>query len=164
MKKILLPFVCLLFLAFRCSDDDDDVEHHFAKYKTNIVGKWMISDYSSGSVKNLAELDKFEPCSSKGLKTFNSDDSVLETYFFGKDCNENSANLKGYKLHRNTVTITEKGGGKEQATDYVTKYDIIELNSSKLVIKGYYVDEGIKGQDPLLNEEEYFTYTYKKIK
>lgn len=160
MKKILLLFVGLALLV-SCSSDDGNSE---SNKKERIIGNWLLVDYSDSSTPDISEILKEVPCAAKQMTTFNIDQTMVETSFYGDNCDEISFSTSNYEVEGEVLNTINTEGGFEPGSDSVVKFYIKELTASKLVIQCFYIDLGIGHPNPELTEEEYYTLTYKRIK
>ena len=153
MKKLsLLLFTVIIY--FSCSSDDNSS----ANYENNeIIGSWKITEYRDNIFNNIQEVDaNDEPCFSLSTKTYNSNLILKDYYKYGNSCQNSGVTNKTFQINGNILTETEQNGGYESNTDYIVKYYIEELSSTKLKLKGFYVNEGVTGSNPDRSDEPFY--------
>ena len=154
MKKLLF-LLLVTVLSLSCSSDEEQRNVG----QDEILGDWKIIAYSDEQYSNIQEVDADEPCFSETIIKYNTNLSLIEYYKYGNNCSNTGSNNKIYSLDGNILTHTTVNGGYEPNTDYVVKYEIQELTSTTLKLKGIYVDEGVSGVPP---ETEPFYSTWEK--
>ncbi|SHJ18418.1 lipocalin family protein [Flavobacterium haoranii] len=158
MKKAIFLFTTGI-LTLSCSSDDDSTPNYT---NDNIVGSWKIIDYHDNYFNNIQEVEENdEPCFSLQTKDFNSNLTLDFNYKYGNSCQNSGTTNNTFSINGNILTEIEPNGGYEPNTDYVVKYYIEELNDNTLKLKGFYVDEGVSGENP--ENGEYFYETWQKI-
>jgi len=97
-------------------------------------------------------------------REFKTDDTIKINYFFGDNCQNSGINNWTFTVSNNKLFTKEPNGGLNPDNDYIINYNILELNSTTLIIEGYYVDEGVDGITPQeIPTGQRFTETWKRI-
>lgn len=139
MKFNILVLISFFSLISCSSDDSSNVIE-----SQNLIGLWKIIDYNDSVFDNLADVEENdEPCFSLKTKKFNADFSLNDNYKYGNNCQNSGSIAKIYSIEGNILTETEINGGLQPNRDYIVKYEIQELTSTILKLKGIYVDEGV---------------------
>lgn len=161
MKKLytLLAIAFVSVFVFSCSSDDNGSKNITAD---QMIGKWIITDYSDSQIKSLAELVKVEPCGDRDVFDFSTNGILYFSYAYGTNCSSSGTNNLKYSLSGNLLTTVEEGAGYNPNTDYIVKYQVVAVTSSTLILKAVYVDDGY-GDNPDLSNEEMFTVSFKRI-
>lgn len=156
MKKIKFTLTILsIILVFACNNEDDSINN---TDDVSIVGKLKIIDYQDGFGFTLTE------CEMQEEREFKTDGALRKTYFFGNNCQNSSFNDWIFTVSENKLFTNEPNGGFNSSNDYVINYNILELNSTILIIEGYYVDEGVDGETPQeIPNGERFIETWERI-
>jgi hypothetical protein len=155
MKKnkifLLLLILCLIF---SCSSDKDNSNSYNS---SDIIGIWKIIDFQ----ENGATLDDCEMMEQREFKT---DNTIKQFYFYGNNCQNSGTNDWIFTVSDNKLFTKEPNGGYNGNNDYIINYNIIELTATKLIIEGYYVDEGVDGiKAEEIPSGERFKETWERI-
>ena len=153
MKRIFFLVLLMNFSVFiSCNNDDDN-----GNESVSIVGKWKIIDFQ----ENGYTLDACEMMEQREYKT---DNTIIKTYFYGNNCQNSGTSNWTYSISDNKLFTKEPNGGLNPNKDYIINYNIISLTNTKLIIEGYFVDEGVNGVTPTeIPQNERFTETWEKI-
>ena len=156
MEKIKFTLTLLsVIMILACNNEDDSINNSDDE---SIVGKWKIIDYEDGFGFTLTECEMLEE------REFRTDGMLRKTYFFGNNCQNSENNDWNFSVSNNKLFTNEPNGGLNQNNDYIINYNIVELNSTTLIIEGYYVDEGVDGETPQeIPSGERFTETWERI-
>lgn len=151
-KTFIKTFLILTLTLLSCSSDDNDT------IQASNVGKWKIIDYQESGVT-------LEPCEMLEQREFNSEGWIIKKYYFGNNCqNEGIESNWKYTIENNKLLTRELGGGYSPNRDYLINYNIKSLTNNRLVIEGYFVDEGVNGIVPTeIPQSERFTETWERI-
>jgi hypothetical protein len=152
-KTFIKTFFLFLILA-ACSGSDDDNNN----IQASIVGKWKITAYQEAGFT-------LDACEMMEKREFTTDGKTIQTYFYGSNCNTQGVNTNWrYTIENNKLLTRELGGGLNPTKDYIINYNIISLTNNKLIIEGYFVDEGVNGEIPTeIPQSERFTETWERI-
>ena len=97
-------------------------------------------------------------------REFKADNTMKQFYFYGNGCQNSGINNWTYSVSENKLFTNKPNGGLNSDKDYIINYNFVELNSTTLIIEGYYVDEGVDGVTPQeIPDEERFTETWERI-
>ena len=139
MKRISKTILALTFIAilFSCSDDDNETPINI----NDLIGVWELNSITSNGeelIENPDCLDRY---------TFTASD-VNYVEYFDFDDNNGCVIVPGQDLDQTVpysvqgTNITFGDGGFDSYT-----YEIINLNSTTLVLRDVYTDEGITYTD-----------------
>ncbi|MRT17317.1 hypothetical protein F3C99_10145 [Vitellibacter sp. q18] len=124
MKKIIILILAVIIVS--CSGDDDSSKD----YSSEILGFYELTKMTE---EDGTEIDVTDMCNWATNYEFTNDDKIIETHICE---DETSFFTSGYELNDDKlkwIVYDEVAPGQ----DYVIEYDIITLNSEKLVIRSY---------------------------
>ena len=153
MKTTTFIRTFFLFLIITaCSSDNN------SNNQASITGKWKIIAYQDANAT-------LTPCDMLEKREFTIDNKIIQTYFYGNNCNTQGTNNNWrFTIENNKLLTRELGGGYNPSKDYIINYNIISLTNNKLIIEGYFVDEGVNGIVPTeIPQSERFTETWERI-
>lgn len=129
MKKSILIFAFLIFTLFSCSNNDNDSTTSSTVDVSKLSGTWLLDN---------AKLDGENVSSS--YKIVLTSDNIANFYYQNKTSNTtygpDTIETGPYLLNNTTLKISWYGSGT------TTTYQILELTSTKLILKSVIPGEG----------------------
>lgn len=124
MKKIIILFLAIIIVS--CSSDDDST----IDYSNEILGFYELTSMTE---EDGTEIDVTDMCNWATHYEFTGGGEIIETHICD---DETSYFTSGYEVNGDKlkwIVYDEMAPGQ----DYVIEYDIITLNSEKLVIRSF---------------------------
>lgn len=129
MKKLILIFAFLIFTLFSCSNNDNNSTTSSTVDVSKLSGTWLLDN---------AKLDGENVSSS--YKIVLTSDNIANFYYQNKTSNTtygpDTIETAPYLLNNTTLKISWYGSGT------TTTYQILELTSTKLILKSVIPGEG----------------------